>query len=240
MYKYYLLAAPETEKRAFIAGLRTMMDIIKHTPPDDHSVLLSRDDPDWILYICESNQQRRNEERRAVAETVLRNYTVDKNSLRGMIFDCERLDDDGLPIDGEGNPTEKRPYPNKRYENIDGDEISLEEYESLPFDQQCRCTVTPYIELRGRNNASTRKVPSYSAIFEALLRRELIEEPLAMLKLYREALEKGENDLIHEHKDIFKEAINYSLFTRGVQDWLGTSNDGDNGDDSSAYAEEES
>ena len=67
MYQKFLLGGNKVEEAAFLAGCRTMMEIFAHAPADGYSAILSRNDPDWILFLCEQEAARKRREQQQIA-----------------------------------------------------------------------------------------------------------------------------------------------------------------------------
>ena len=122
MYQKFLLGGNKVEEAAFLAGCRTMMEIFAHAPADGYSAILSRNDPDWILFLCEQEAARKRREQQQIAATIAQNYSVDKAQLRGMLLDRARVNDDGEDIDEDGNVCERQPYP-RHYWDDSGNQI---------------------------------------------------------------------------------------------------------------------
>lgn len=66
MYMRYLFSGNEKVKTAFVAGCRAMMEVLAHAPADSYKAILSRDDPDWLLMLLESEQARKQSEQERI------------------------------------------------------------------------------------------------------------------------------------------------------------------------------
>lgn len=207
-HHHYFFEASEAQKNAFLEGCRAMMQVIAHISSDDIKNALSRNDPDWIFCLCESENARSKEERIKINQTILQYYTVDKSELRGMILDRARINDEGLDIDTEGNVCERRPYAGVCYCDRNGVEITSEEFFRLSFREQSEYTKLTRIKLAESSSKQTRWINAFDkSLMEQLLLKILPNEPEPVLRLYLKALEDDDNEMIRVYSDIIKVAL---------------------------------
>ncbi len=231
MYQKFLLGGNKVEEATFLAGCRTMMEIFAHAPADGCSAILSRNDPDWILFLCEQEAARKRREQQQIAETIAQNYSVDKAQFRGMLLDRARVNDNGEDVDENGNVCERQPYP-RHYWDDNGNQLTESEYDQLSFEQQEKCEETLLIDLKSKIGDKTRSSSAYNRpLIERLLVEFLPQESPTMLNLYLEELRNESNEIIQTYRDLFGPILGIHDFITGFEAWLNDDDDADAPDD---------
>lgn len=227
-HKFYLDHCSEETKSAFLNGCQCMMQVIAHCNPKHINILVSRDDEDWIRYICDQEQERAEREERGVTAHILQSYQpIDREIVRGMILDCGRINDEGLEIDENGQVCDHQPYPYQVYECMASDtypplEISSAEYLELSPEEQEMFMRRCYVELTTLDGRSKRRFWDGNQAFMAIVLEQILpHEPAAVMDLYRKALEDKSSDIIQTYSSLFSSAFSFREFAVGFQTWLG-------------------
>lgn len=211
------------ESKAFFAGARALMSALTEIPSDQHGPLLAFENQQHIMAVLARGAQLRQERKRQEALTLVEYCQIDKAKLRGFIFDAPAIDDEGRAVDANGELLEDdnyNPLPRKTnpgwsectaYRLDSGEEISLEEYNSLSPEEK-----EDYGRYKTLTVKSTLNKPMFHIrssdreLIEALIRRDiLIGDPV--IKRYQKAVfDHGEDDEFDDlwlYRDVIFEAL---------------------------------
>lgn len=225
-HRIYLDGSNEETKHAFLCGCRCVMKVITHCNPTDIINAVSRNDEDWIRFLCDKESEREEDEQRAVIHNILKHYQpIDREVFRGMLLDRERIDDEGNAVDENGNICH-RPFPHQVYEYMGSDsypprQISNEEYAKLPEEEKGDYMRCAYVELTAQDRQSKRRFYDYERAFMDLTAQKLIpSEPNAVLELYRRSLEEcDKGTLIAGYRDLIEKTIDIRQFSQDVNNF---------------------
>ena len=206
MYRNYMYSNDKKVRRAFLTGCQAMMDVFAHTSSNEIAAVLSRRDEGWIAMLCQTEEKRAEHESRAVACAIANDFNFDKAQLRGMLFNCACINDNGESVDENGKPCEDRPYPHKHYWSGDSAEkLSAEEFAKLSPEEQQECEEVSEIKLSNKVTHTDKWVSAHSVVVKLLIERMLREESPEMLDMYCKALESEKYELINYHHECFEE-----------------------------------
>lgn len=97
--------------KAFFEGARAMMTTLELMAPDEYRQALSTKNQQHIIALLVKGEELQHERRRNDMEALLKTYWINKEKLRGFIFDVPALDDlNGRAMDGCGNYIEDEKF----------------------------------------------------------------------------------------------------------------------------------
>lgn len=156
-YTQYL-ANPD-DRKAFLAGCRAMIDIYSTSSPDDLA-FFPYDKSDERLISLLLHQHRHNLKlQRQDADNIIQNGKPNRATLRAMVFNVSHINDAGYATDDCGCVIEDGGFqlvPGKEYRpwpytlarhKQTGAEISREEYDALPPEQQENYDILRYLDI---------------------------------------------------------------------------------------------
>lgn len=156
-YTQYL-ANPD-DKKVFLAGCRAMIDIYGTASPDDLAFFSHNKSEERLISLLLRQQRYNLKLQRQDAGNIIQSGKPNRADLRAMVFDVSHINDAGYATDDCGIVIEDggfqlvpgkeyRPWPYTLARNKQtGAEITREEYDALPPEQQEGYDVLRYLDI---------------------------------------------------------------------------------------------
>lgn len=188
--------------KAFFSGARAMMTALETMSPGEYQQALSAKNQQHIIALLVTSEERQRERRRSDMEALLKVYWINKDKLRGFIFDVPAVDSlNGIATDTNGGHIEdenfqllsdcQSPYwPNYKITNdTDGSTLTREEYFALDEDERLNYSYVRYFMLETVNRKPALQVSSIDPYaMEALIRQDILIGDMEINRRYQHAI----------------------------------------------------
>lgn len=189
-YTQYL-KNPE-QKQTFLAGCRAMIDIYGTSSPNELAFLSHNKSDARLISLLLGQQHYNLKALHQDAANIIQSGKPNRADLRGMVFNVSHINDAGYATDEYGAVIEDggfqlipgkeyRPWPNTLARNKQtGIEISREEYDALPPEEQENYDVLRYLDIKSDGIALERITDDNEVYMTELIANDMkTRDPIA-------------------------------------------------------------